>query len=205
MIIMEIKGERLEFETEEDLFSPAGVDKGTLAMLSQTQFLPSDRVLDLGCGYGPVGILAAKKLGCSQVVLCDVSPRAVERARANGALNALPELDVRLSDGYAAIPERDFTLILSNPPYHTDFSVAKRFIEGGFRRLAPGGRMMMVTKRREWYQNKLTAVFGGVKVIQQDGYYIFLSEKRGESRPPKTKKADGLSRKLRRKQAAKQR
>lgn len=67
---------------------------------------------------------------------------------------------------------------LSNPPYHTDFRVAKHFIEKGFNRLAIGGKMVMVTKRRDWYKRKLIAIFGGVQIREVDGYYVFLSEKR---------------------------
>lgn len=201
MIETEILGIPLCFETGGSVFSPGGVDAGTLAMLAEAELKPGDKVLDLGCGYGPVGLYAAKRLGIGSVVLCDVSEEAVGYARANAAGNGLPGLDIRLSDGYSAVPEHDFTLILSNPPYHTDFSVAKRFIEGGFRRLALGGRMMMVTKRREWYQNKLAAVFGGVKTLERDGYWVFLAEKRREGAAPKRpKQPAGLSRKLRRRQ-----
>lgn len=62
MLIQEtIQGVPLQFETDRSLFSPAAVDRGTLAMLSVAELLPEDVVLDLGCGYGVVGILAAKK------------------------------------------------------------------------------------------------------------------------------------------------
>lgn len=199
MIEIELSGIPLRFETAPELFSPAAVDRGTLAMLSQVDFSPEDRVLDLGCGYGVVGILAAKLIGAGHVVLCDVSQQAVECARKNARLNGVPEADIRVSDGYEHIPQHDFTLILSNPPYHTDFSVAKRFIEGGFQRLRVGGRMVLVTKRLEWYKNKLASTFGGVKVREADGYCVFLAEKR-ESSPRKAEKsAPKLSRKLARK------
>ena len=70
-----IKGVELRFKTEDGVFSPSGIDKGTLAMLSQVVFSPGDRVLDLGCGYGVVGILAAKLIGSEQVVMLDRDPR----------------------------------------------------------------------------------------------------------------------------------
>lgn len=73
------------------------------------------------------------------------------------------------------MPDNDFTLILSNPPYHTDFSVPKHFIEIGFKKLVLGGKLIMVTKRLDWYKNKLTSIFGGVKI---NGYYVFIAEKR---------------------------
>ena len=79
-------------------------------------------------------------------------------------------------------------MILSNPPYHTDFSVAKRFIEDGFKRLKVGGKMLMVTKRLDWYRNKLTSVFGGAMVYQEDGYFVFISEKRQPYMAKKSKR-----------------
>lgn len=74
---------------------------------------------------------------------------------ANLERNDLTGVRVIKSDGLKEIPDRDFTLILSNPPYHTDFSVAKAFIEEGYKHLVFGGRLMLVTKRLTWYRNKL--------------------------------------------------
>lgn len=70
---------------------------------------------------------------------------------------------------------------LSNPPYHADFSVPKEFIEKGFNRLQIGGKMYMVTKRKDWYKNKLISIFGGVKIWEIDGYYVFLAIKKQSS------------------------
>lgn len=184
----------LRLETAPNLFSPAHADRGTLAMLSLTSFDASDRVLDLGCGVGIVGIYAAR---CgADVMMTDFDSEAVGVAIANCATNGVSCL-VAQSDGFSAIePGRLFTQILSNPPYHTDFSVAKRFIEGAFRHLEMGGRLIMVTKRLDWYKNKLTGVFGGVRVHEIDGYYVFIAEKRSAHRPRKEKPAGKMSKKL---------
>lgn len=77
--------------------------------------------------------------------------------------NGVPEVRVFRSDGFRDIPDTGYTLILSNPPYHTDFRVAKHFIEKGFNRLAIGGKMVMVTKRRDWYKRKLIAISAGYR------------------------------------------
>lgn len=109
------------------------------------------------------------------------------------------EKNIFVSDGLKNITEKDFDIILSNPPYHTDFSIAKEFIEDGYRKLKTGGRMVMVTKRRTWYENKLRSVFGGVRVIEKDGYVVFIAEKR-EKKPVKDKTNQaGMSKKLQRK------
>lgn len=200
MISAEIKNVSLRFETDTSNFSPNSIDVGTLAMLSAVEFLPDDKILDMGCGYGVVGILAAKLIGQENVTMCDISEKAVKQAKINAELNGVPDIDIKISDGFSNILDNDFTLILSNPPYHADFSVPKHFIEVGFKKLAVGGKMVMVTKRLDWYKNKLTSIFGGVMVREIDGYYVFISEKRGERVPKKEKAVGKLSKKLRRKQ-----
>ena len=209
-----IQGIPLTFFTFPTLFSPNAPDRGTLAMLKCTAFSLKDKVLDLGCGYGLVGILAAQQIGTEQVILCDLVPEAVTAAQKNALLNDLPSLQVSQSDAFENITDSDFTLILSNPPYHTDFSVAKRFIEGAFSHLTPpivtpegksvaGGRLVMVTKRREWYENKLRSVFGGVKVTEKDGYFVFSAEKRTAYKIKREKTRPALSKKLAKKYAKK--
>lgn len=175
---VELMGQRLELETRPGLFSPQHPDRGTLAMLSRVRFEPGMRVLDLGCGCGLVGVLAAKLCGEGNVVLCDIDPVAVQTAAQNAARNGVGGVKAVVSDGFSDLDETGFDLILSNPPYQSDFSVAKGFIEKGFNRLALGGRMVMVTKRRDWYRNKLSAIFGGARVSAVDGYWVFEAEKR---------------------------
>lgn len=200
MIFARIKDVDMAFETAPSIFSPNSIDNGTLAMLSVVDFLPSDKVLDLGCGYGVVGILAGKLIGEENVIMCDVSEQAVEYAAINSRINTVPNIRILLSDGYKNIADKEFTLILSNPPYHADFSVPKHFIETGFQKLVVGGKLIMVTKRLDWYKNKLTSIFGGVKVHEINGYYVFVAEKRTTVIKEKTKTTAHLSKKLQRKQ-----
>ena len=181
MITDTVGGITLRFETNEDCFSPQHLDKGTLFMLSRITFGAEDKVLDLGCGYGTVGIFAAKTALPQNVYMTDINPQALLCARKNAELNGVTQVHIIESDAYDGLAETGFDLIISNPPYHTDFSVAKRFIEKGFNRLKIGGRMFMVTKRREWYKNKLISVFGGVRIYEQDGYFVFEAQKRGAS------------------------
>lgn len=200
----QVQGIDLVLNTNEEVFSPTAVDKGTRAMLSFVEFKENDKVLDLGCGCGVVGILAAKQIGADNVVMCDVSENAVQLSKQNAAANGVAGVTIRRSDGLKEISETGFTLILSNPPYHTDFAVAKGFIEDGFKKLAIGGKMVMVTKRLDWYRNKLSSVFGGVTVKEKDGYYVFLAEKRSNRKPKKEKKNEQImSKKLQRKYAKK--
>ena len=177
-IRVEILGRPLVLETDPGLFSPAHADRGTLAMLSCAHFEPGMKVLDLGCGCGLVGILAAQVCGEANVILSDIDPVAVAVARRNAARNGVGGVTVVESDGFNDLDAAGFDLILSNPPYQSDFSVAKGFIEKGFNRLKTGGRLLMVTKRREWYRNKLVHIFGGVRIHEIDGYHVFEAERR---------------------------
>ncbi|MDE7324745.1 MAG: methyltransferase, partial [Lachnospiraceae bacterium] len=171
-----IKNQTLSFTTNEKVFSPRALDSGTAAMLSVAEFMPDDKVLDLGCGYGAVGILAAKLTPFGQVTMCDISEDALALSWQNAQKNNIPVagyqpvggfdfdvlkqntiphqsetspvfgnfLHIQKSDGFSLISDKDYTKILTNPPYHTDFSVAKGFIEDGFSHLAAGGIMYMV-------------------------------------------------------------
>jgi len=187
MLNITLKDIEMNFNTSEEVFSPRDIDKGTLAMLSLVEFKEGDKVLDLGCGYGVVGILAAKILGESNVVMADVSESAVKLAEENIKFNGVEGVKVYQSDGFKNILEKDFDLILSNPPFHVDFNVPKEFIEKGFNRLVIGGRMFMVTKRKDWYKNKLVAIFGGVKITQIDDYFVFMAEKKSANYSKKKK------------------
>ena len=178
MITIEWNELELEFKTNEQVFSPTSLDRGTRAMLSCVTFNKEDKVLDLGCGYGPVGIIAAKAIGAERVTMCDISEEAVALSKENAIHNKVEEVRIVQSDGLKNIVEENFTLILSNPPYHVDFNVPKAFIEDGYKKLAISGTMIMVTKRKEWYKNKLISVFGGVKIDEIDGYYVFTAQKR---------------------------
>ena len=202
-MIESLHGINLDLTTDTEVFSPNNIDLGTKAMLSYIKLLPHDKVLDLGCGYGVVGIWAAKQIGACRVTMTDINPKAVECTRENAIRNHVSDgLTIILGDALKEITDTDFTLILSNPPYHVDFSVPKQFIEQSYKKLAFGGRMFMVVKRKDWYQNKLTTVFGGVKVYEKDGYYVLEAQKR-EKRPVLKNPKPALSKKLQRKYSKK--
>ena len=178
LLQVEILGQQVSLETQPGLFSPEHVDRGTLAMLSHVKIASGMRIMDLGCGCGVVGIVAAKIAGEENVFMSDADPMAVATARRNAERNGVGGVQVCVSDGFQSVDASGFDLILSNPPYQTDFSVAKGFIEKGFNRLKIGGKLYMVTKRRAWYKNKMISVFGGVEIRETDGYYVFIAERR---------------------------
>lgn len=171
-------GQQLVIQSEPGIFSPRGLDPGTREMLQIIRAEPGQRFLDLGCGAGVVSLAASQVWGC-QVTAVDVSARALRLTRQNA-----PAAEVLASDGFSALRGRTFDLIASNPPYHTDFAVAKGFIEGAYRHLAPGGWLYLVVKRADWYVRKMRAVFGGCRVVEREGYVIISAERRAlEGRP----------------------
>jgi 16S rRNA (guanine1207-N2)-methyltransferase len=170
--------QEFELESSGKLFSPGKTDEGTLAMLAEVHLEQGQTLLDLGCGSGVVAIWAAGQLGAGNVSMLDSDPLAVEIAKRNAKANGFEDIRAFRSDGFADYPLKELDWILSNPPYHSDFSVAKSFIEKGFNRLKQGGRMVMVTKRETWYKNRFIAIFGGVKVARSGDYFVFTAQKR---------------------------
>ena len=172
--------QEFELQSSSKLFSPTKPDEGTLAMLSEVKLERGQTLLDLGCGSGLVAIWAAGQLGDENVSMLDVMPLAVEIATKNAQNNGFGKIRAFVSDGFANYTIAELDWILSNPPYHTDFSVAKSFIEKGFNRLKTGGKMVMVTKRETWYKNKLIATFGGVRIVKTGEYFVFTAQKKSE-------------------------
>lgn len=174
-------------QTAAGIFSPRGLDEGTRLMLDQIglilRSLPPNsgsalRFLDLGSGAGVVSRVAASLWGC-QVTAVDSSARALRLTRLNA-----PEAEVIASDGLGALAGRVFDLIASNPPYHTDFAVARRFIEGAHRQLSPGGHLVLVVRRADWYVQKIRSLFGGCRLVEEQGYTVIIAQRRERREAP---------------------
>lgn len=201
---IDYKNTLLEFETNEDVFSPKDLDMGTKTMLNHAEIKDGDQILDLGCGFGFVGIYYAKLFPSSKVTLVDISENAVKLSKKNAQLNGVAPTILE-SDGFNALKNQTFDVVLSNPPYHADFSVPKAFIESAYRQLNMNGKLYMVTKRRIWYENKIRSVFGYVKVIEENGYCVFYTEKRERKKNSQPKNRNKLSKKLQRKYSSNKR
>jgi len=174
-----------QIQSAPGVFSPGGIDEGTRFMLSLIQSRNGDRFLDLGCGTGVVSLVASEAWHC-RVTAVDVNARALRLT----ALNA-PRAEVVPSDGFKHLGQQEFDIVASNPPYHSDFGVARAFIEDAFQCLMPGGMLYLVVKRADWYIQKARTVFGGCRVAQEGGYTVIIAEKRigpTASRPPATQR-----------------
>lgn len=189
IIETEIYGHRLQLVTDKKCFSPHNIDRGTIELLKAVSPEPGQKIMDLGCGYGVVGIACGKITGPGNITMVDINPVAVSCARKNAELNFpdAAQMIILTGDGPGYVDGADFDLILSNPPYHTDYAVAKGFIEKGFKKLKTGGRMIMVVKKPNWYKNKLTGIFGGVRWLESEGYTVLTAEKKPYRPKEKTK------------------
>ena len=107
----------MEFHSTWGIFSPRAIDEGTALLLRYLEVNPSDRCLDLGCGYGPLGLVMAKMAPDGRSTLIDKDFVAVEYARKNAEVNQIGNTDVFLSNGFSAIGrDQRFEVIVSNLP-----------------------------------------------------------------------------------------
>jgi 16S rRNA (guanine1207-N2)-methyltransferase len=179
--------EKLSFETCYGVFVAHKLDDGSGALLNELR-LPEPRraVLDLGCGWGGLGILAARRCGAERLVMTDANARAVEMARRNLLRHGPPGGETRLEANAESLMESDadagaFDLVVSNPPYATEFRVAELFIQAAHRALRPGGRVQMVAKNNPKLAARIKEVFGNATETRRWGYQIVTAESAGSS------------------------
>jgi len=176
-----IRGRRFRFHSDAGVFSAARVDPGTRLLAEAMELRAADRVLDLGCGYGVLGIVAAALAPQGMVVLLDRNFRAVELARANLALNGAANASVVLADGPDALADSAFDVVATNPPVHAGNQAVFMFIEGAWRKLRPGGAFYLVGRLRRGaatFARDMERVFGGVAEIEKRaGYRVYRSQR----------------------------
>lgn len=158
------------------VFSWDRLDHGTEALLSVLEVAPGETALDLGCGYGIVGLVASQTAG--QVYLVDADVEAVEAARRTVALHGRRNCAVLVGDGVAAVQDVAFDVVATNPPFHqgkaTTYDVARQFIRDAARVLRPGGRFYLVANRFLRYEEAMRAAFGRVETLHADARFKVL-------------------------------
>jgi 16S rRNA (guanine1207-N2)-methyltransferase len=138
-------------------------------------------VLDVGCGYGPIGISAAKLAANGYVTMIDINERAVQLAQENAKLNQVSNITVVQSDLYDQVAGQTFDTIITNPPIRAGKAVVHRIFEEGEKLLEPGGSMWVVIQKKQGAPSaeaKLKAVYDRVVEVTKDkGYRIFRAFK----------------------------
>lgn len=146
---LEFEGEGLPWVSARGVFQSRDLDPGTALLLRCAREEPGTRILDLGCGHGPLGLLDLRARGPgARAWLSDVNPRACRASEANRSRLALPALVVR-ADGLTAFAPGSFDLILTNPPIRTGLETLRRLFAEAAPALAPGGVMLLVTRPKQ--------------------------------------------------------
>ena len=174
-------GQRLiHLRTRPGVFSHRELDGGARALLKTMQVQDAMRVLDVGCGSGAVGIAAAVRAAGVQVQATDSNPRAIEATHWAAERNGVADRVTAVLDcnGSSVLPG-SFDLVLANPPYYSNFRLAKLFLEIATKALRPEGELLVVTKTPQWYLDELTAAFRELTPMQSGAYAVVRAIRKG--------------------------
>lgn len=163
----------LTFHTTWGLFSPREVDAGTRLLHEHMEISDDARVLDLGCGYGALGLpLAAANPG-AQVCLVDKDFVAIEYCKKNAELNNLSNVDILLSNGLNQVPDGQFDVVVTNLPAKSGKELYYLMFYDVHSRLKPGGRFYIVTITglRGFVKRTFSEIFGNYRKIKQGPVY----------------------------------
>ena len=176
------RGHTLRFTTDAGVFSRGEVDFGTATLL---KVLPEDmagRVLDLGCGWGAVGVSVGKAFPACEIVMSDVNRRALELAEKNAAMNGVPAQTLE-SDGLESVPGL-FDYIVTNPPIRAGKQVIYKMFADSAQKLKDGGEMYLVIRKQQGAESALKylkTVFGQVDTVEKSGGFWVIRCQGGKS------------------------
>jgi len=170
----ELGGRVLHLYSTWGLFSPREIDEGTRLLLDHVEVTPGDDCLDLGCGYGPIGLTLAALAPAGRTLMVDKDFIAVDYANRNAARNGLTNAHAQLSNGFAHVdPGLRFDLIASNIPAKVGKELLAILLHDAHARLRPGGRLYVVTINglRQFMKRNLGEVFGNYDKLKQGPHY----------------------------------
>lgn len=176
-----LRGRAFKFLTASGVFSKKHVDLGTKLLIEAMVLPEAGYVLDMGCGYGAVGIAAATFNPKIQVVLVDINERAVRLARRNIELNQVYNAEARRGHLYEPVKEMLFNCILSNPPVSAGLSIVKAIITEAPKHMVEKATLQMVVKSKiggKRLQQIFQEVFGNCTILaRESGYRVLMAEK----------------------------
>jgi 16S rRNA (guanine1207-N2)-methyltransferase len=182
------QGRPLRFLTDSGVFASEALDPGTALLIENMMLKGDETVLDLGCGWGAIGIAAALSLPRGRVWMTDVNRRAIRLAKENAVRNGVTNVVVLSGPGYEPVIGQSFDLIASNPPYRAGRPTVLELLSGARSHLKPGGRLLVVGKGGQgilFYQRVLKASGGTVTILGRRGGYRVLETIWTE--PPETR------------------
>ncbi len=163
----------LEFFTTWGLFSPRAIDDGSQMLLKYLDIDPSDDCLDLGCGYGVLGLNMAKAAPKGHTLLVDKDFIAVDYSEKNRLVNKIENASCMLSNGFAQIAKQQFDIIVSNIPAKVGKEMLYIYLFDALDYLKPGGSFYIVTITglRQFFKRGFHEVFGNYEKIKQGKTY----------------------------------
>ena len=171
-----LRGQTFRFVSDAGVFAKGGVDFGSRTLIEAMEIPQDAKVLDVGCGYGPIGLAAAKLAGRGHVTMIDVNARAVDLARENAELNQVSNVTILESDLFAALKDQKFDVVLTNPPIRAGKSIVHAIFEGAYERLESGGALWIVIQKKQGAPSakaKLESRFAQVEGVSKDKGYRF--------------------------------
>lgn len=174
------------FKTDSGVFSKTRVDYGTSLLIEAFQMPEQAKILDLGCGYGPVGIVIASRLTRGEVLLVDINERAVGLADNNissnhNLFNDNVNISAKQSSGFAKVSQKDFDYILLNPPIRAGKSLIYQLFEEAYDHLNDTGELWIVIQKKQGAPSTITkmkSIFSQVEEVERSkGYFIIKSIK----------------------------
>ncbi len=190
-----LRNRKYTFCTRAGIFSRKEMDDGTRLLIESVDILPMNSVIDVGCGYGPIGITAAHMASVGRVVMVDVNSRAVECANRNieshhlhhARKNGKPRVEAVVSDRFDAVRGERFDRVVSNPPFHSGIDVLYPLVDQAYAHLRFHGKMFLVLMRHVGIKRHIEKVFGNCTVVAQEGKYTVLMAERMTEDPPGTR------------------
>jgi 16S rRNA G1207 methylase RsmC len=163
----------LELRTTWGLFSPRAVDEGSRLLLDYLELGSDDDCLDLGCGYGVLGLCMARAAPQGRTLMVDKDFVAVEYAERNRVLNRIDNAGCLLSNGFNQIPKQEFDVIVSNIPAKVGKEMLYIYLFDALEYLKPGGSFYIVTITglRQFFKRGFSEVFGHYEKLKQGRNY----------------------------------
>lgn len=173
----------MSFTSDTGVFSKKEVDFGSKLLLETYSFSEKEgRILDVGCGYGPIGLTLAKERTSNHVFLVDINERAVELSELNAKLNGINNTTIKKSNLFSNLQGEVFTSILSNPPIRAGKKVVHQLFEEAFHHLEDSGELWIVIQKKQGAPSaieKLESLFKKVVVEKKSkGYFIIRAKKK---------------------------
>ncbi len=176
----ELRSVPLTFSATWGLFSPKAIDAGTQLLIEHLDIQENDTCLDLGCGYGAIGITLAKCVQTATVYMVDKDFVAVDYAHKNVQQNRLQNCHVLLSNGFSHLPDIQFDLITSNLPANVGKELLQIFLTDAKQHLKPDGRLYVVTISglRAFIKRNFLRIFGNYQKVKQRHTHTVAMAKR---------------------------